>query len=423
MTLSKSVGKYATYLLLFFISALKRTKATVSQCMVATDFLLSQDSGELKIGRDILWQEFNRNCEKNDGCPVVMDEIFTTTTLDFNQMRSTSEYQEVIDACEATGTEEFPSSICTVSSELLLMNVQDDKNGEAVDDFYVNNEPVCFPFQCTQHQVALFHNAPLGCEPDKQTCMVYNLNYGDCGQRKEGAGVGNCVLYSKEIAKDEVLEEKFASLRAAAGLECVNSKLSGGKGPTCQIEAKPVKVTSGVNFKASEDENYYKNFVHACNNAGGDLCQMSATNRMRGKTGFINLDLIGDFNDYPICLPKSCSRAEKEVVTTQRIGDMVIHQINKIVESHARRKLFPGPMDWNIEDFAFRRLQSDSDSTSTSHDYKCPLANLEVCEFLVTDFHCANSQKSVTSPSSSASTMFLGRFLIVALTIASGMLI
>ena len=398
---------------IILLSSLTETKATISQCTVKSNFLLTDNDAKLRISYDAMMDTYHEACTPGNFCPTVMDEIFTTTHLNFDKLMDTNEYEDAKMACESIGTDDAPTTLCRANSELLLYNDQDDSNGEAVDDFYVQNEPVCFPFECGQKQVGLFHNNPLGCDPDSMNCLVFSLDIANCGKRPEGAGIGNCVKHAKDLQRNEEFSDKMNLLHSAAGMQCIESKLDKGDNEVCTVESKPVNVTIGKNFRQFEDNPAYLDFIDTCKEMKGATCHMSAMIKLKGRTGFINMDLVGDYNDYPICLHNTCSREEMEIVTTNKIGDSIVKEINKIVESHARRKLLPDlNLEWNVDDFVVRRLQD------TAGDYECPLNGLEVCEFLVSDFYCEGVQTVVGKSSSSTSSLSVGTIFA---TIALGL--
>jgi len=391
--------------------------------MAATTFFLTENNDKIKDANDLMWEQFHETCTEKKSCPIEMDDIFTTTRLDFDKLADSKEYNEVRKACESIGTDEFPTTLCTANSELLLYNSQDDTNGEAVDDFFIGNEPICFPYQCGTKQIELFHTSPLGCDPDTMTCMVYNLGEATCGTRPDNAGVGNCVRFARELEKDEDYTDKMTLLQSAAGLQCIQSKLTKGKNTVCEIESKPVKVTLGQNFRPFEDDPSYSNFVDTCNDMRGATCHMSAMVRMKGRTGYVNMDLTGDYNKYPFCLPYSCSREEMEIITTKRIGDGIVHEINKIVQNHARRKLLPElELNWTVNEFPMRRLQQDLEDEED--DYECPIAELDVCDFLVSDFYCEGFDVALESTlGTSSSTSLTSGSFVAAIAVAGGLLI
>lgn len=353
-----------------------------------------------------MWSEFKASCEGNNGCPLDMEEIFTTTKLDFNELIGTDEYTAVVNACLDVGNDAEPSTLCRADSELLLYNGQDDQNGEAVDDFYVYNEPVCFPYQCTHKQIQLFHDNPLGCDPETMNCLVYHMESAECGTRPSGAGIGNCVLHGKTFDDNEALTAAKTALQAKAGMNCIKGKLQEDNNDICNMESKPVTISMGKNFRTFEESSHYGDFLNACSQADGLTCHMSALVTMKGQTGFINMDLTGDFNDYPMCLPKTCTTGEREVITTKKIGDEIVLDINKIVESHGRRKLM-AQFDSAEDVFPLRNLQNEG--------FNCPLKGLEVCDFVVSDFYCVESvdplATSAQSSSSSLTSAVSGSFV------------
>lgn len=417
---SSSITKREVLLAVLTASAFVGSTATVSQCMVATDILATENSSKLRSANDVMWEEFNQECEDSNGCPLTMDEIFLTSRLNFDALAHTPQYRELKNACERIGADDKPTTLCKADSELLVYNGQDGENGQAVDDFYISNEPVCFPFECGQKQIDLFHTSPLGCDPTLQSCVVYHMDPGKCGKRAEGAGSGNCVKHSKDLQKNKEYVAKLNELHAMAGMNCIQSKMNDGVNEICQVESKPVKITMGKNFRIFEDKKSYQDFFDACSEANGLTCHVSAMVSLKGNAGFLNMDLTGDYNDYPVCLANTCSREEMEIVSTKQIGDGIIHEVNKIVESHAKRKLLPQlKVD---DDFNFRRLEATGDE-------QCPFAKLDTCEFTVTDFYCAgisdvmhgNTMMQSSSSFKSSSLAANGSFM-AAMAVAGGML-
>lgn len=371
-----------------------------------------------------MWSTFEESCGDTGSCLIEQAPISATTHLNYFNMKGTEQYDNVKAACQSLGTADEPAVLCHVNSELDVTNGATGEN-LVTDKFFSRREPVCFPFQCGQNQVSLAHKTPLGCDPDTAGCNIIEME-AECPTRKEGAGSGNCNKYSDNFAKDEALTDAVINLNSVVGMECLDYK-NDGSNEVCASTTEPIALTAAMNFRAFETEEVYRKFQDACFDAEGEMCYISLTAKIEGEIVFFNIDLSGDYNDYPMCFPLACDLEDREEVAKETVGKDIAHKVSVAMKSGARRlsEKLGRELD---EEFTVKALQ-------TNDEEYCPVRGMDKCQVLVSDFYCykrVDDQifpvdgaylKSTTGSSSASTLTAAAGSVAVAVAMAGGVLL
>lgn len=354
------------------------SSATSPQCIAAKNNLdnYAQDATLYK-SIQTMWDTFNDKCDIDNSCVFEVEPVAAITHLNFNKLKDSDQYASFERACGELGTEEFPSTVCTVSSKLTVSNGASG-TGQITDKFTAKNEPVCFPYQCKENQVDMVHGQPLGCDPEKTDCIL-EAEDAVCPERPLGAGDGNCHKYSGVHSDNEELMRATNALSSKASMACVSFKKSDEEDAICTSETAPIKVSIAQHIRTFERDSTYKDYLQTCYEKNAETCYMSMSVKMQGPVGFFALDLVADYNDYPACLPAECNSEEKTDMVKELIAADVSQKMNQGMAEGLRRKLV-AETGLDIDEEIFMR--------ALEHDDVCPAIGMDVCEFTVMDFYC-----------------------------------
>ena len=398
---------------------LQRAFSQSPECRQMSEDLENGDNYEnLSSATSTMWDKYYKICENDDSCIFNIEPVSATTHLNFAKLKKTDQYQSVVDACAALGTENKPTSLCTVNSRLTVTSGEGSST-PILDKFTAKREPVCFPYQCTDDQVDIVHGKPLGCDPEVTECILQSER-AVCSDRPEGAGSGNCHMYAGIVNDDETLTSAITALSSKASMACVNFGQDDDDDPICVSETAPIKIYLSKHFRTFEADPAYRSYLNSCYDVDSHTCYMSMAVKMQGQVGFFSLDLIGDYNDYPVCMPKTCTADEKIEHATAIIQKDVGEKMREGMAAGFRRKLSESNVEISEEDVN-RMLQTGSDN--------CPAVGMSICNFQVMDFYCVErgtETGSLTMGSSDAYNVntnykpFLGA---MGLAVAGGMLV
>lgn len=407
-------------LMIFVTSNVIRSAYSASpECQQMTlDLEKGENYDGLNSATSTMWDKFYKTCETDDSCVFDIKPVAATTHLNFSKLKRTDQYQSVIDACSALGTDKKPTTLCAVNSKLTV------KSGEGTatpisDKFTAKREPVCFPYQCSENQVDIVHGKPLGCDPELTECELES-EIAICPDRPEGAGAGNCHTYADIINDDETLTSAITALSSKASMACVNFGQDDDDEPICVSETAPIKIYLSKHFRTFEADPSYRSYLDSCYGTDSHTCYMSMAVKMQGQVGFFDLDLIGDYNDYPLCMPKTCTADEKIEHATNLIQKDVGEKMREGMASGFRRKLSESSIDISEDDIK-RMLQTGANN--------CPAVGMSICNFQVMDFYCVErgtETGSLTIGSSDANSMTKNSKSFLAamgLAVAGGMLV
>lgn len=397
------------------------TEASVSQCKI-NNGALHKDNPTLGEASDNMWKKFDETCDQEDRCTLKVGDETAVTRLDYGGMRGTDEYNAVKKACKALGTDEFPTSLCHVNSELEVVGKTETQSVQ----FFAKKEPVCFAYQCGGNQVELVEKSPLGCNPETHGCVIH-AEEATCKDRPEGAGSGNCKKFQEVINDDKTYLDAKDKLNVATGSHCQIGSQGDG---VCKNEIKPIQITVGENFRTFESDETFLEYTDACYDAGGHTCYMSLNSRIVGQVVIFNLDVTGDYNDFPVCFPADCNHQDKETYAKELLAANMANKISGSLKNFVvRRRLSEedefDANDDQIQEHIRRVLQTDSNTEA------CPLGMKE-CEAQVVDFFCTDRDgkhvETVTlTPaqlaSSSASTGVAVGSFVAAIAMAGDMLL
>ena len=381
--------------LLAIVSCVQLTEATLNECKLLNGDLHKSDE-KLTKASDDMWSKFEETCETTQRCVLEVGDEEAITTLNYRAMRKTEQYDAVKKACKDLGTDEFPTSLCKINSELEV------PAGKHNVQFFAKKEPVCFAYQCAEKQVELVDKSPLGCDMETHSCVVHSEN-AVCPERPEGAGTGNCKKFQEVINDDVTYKQAKDALNMATGSHCEAPGNATNDDSVCQYEIKPIQITVGENFRTFENDDTFLKYADACYDAGGQTCYMSLNSRIVGQVVVFNLDVTGDYNDFPVCFPSECAHEDKEAYAKELLATNMANKISDSLKDRIMRRRLNN--DHDVEDFDFnehfqRVLQYDSNGDP------CPLGMKE-CDATVVDFFCTgrdgNAIQTVdlTMPSSS----------------------
>jgi len=357
-----------------------RTALSVEmKCQKMTEDLSNvNDSAVLDAATKTMWHTFNDSCSDNMSCTFEVKPVAATTNLNFGKMKGTNQYDAVKDACSALGTDESPTTLCTVNSKLTINSGSESEGTPVSDRFKSKREPVCFPYQCTEKEVDIVHGNPLGCDPDLTECVL-EAEDAKCPDRPDGAGSGNCHKYSEVVNDDETLTSAITVLSSKASMACVSFQQDDDEDAICTSETAPIQIYLAQHFRTFETDITYENYLNSCYDTNAQTCYMSMAVKMQGEIGFFALDLLGDYNDYPLCMPSICSSDEKIKHASNLIKQDVGVKMREGMSQGFRRKLSNSGIDLS-DDSINRMLQNGEDG--------CPAVGMEICDFQVMDFYC-----------------------------------
>lgn len=377
------------------------------QCSAAKDSLQStSDNAALTQATKHMWKSFENQCADDGSCVFEIDPISATTHLNFGKLKDTDQYAAVKQACADLSTDESPTTLCTVNSRLTVSNGAEG-TGAISDKFVAKKEPVCFPLQCEESQVDIVHAQPLGCDPDSTECDL-KAETAVCPDRGDGAGSGNCHKFSGIVNNDQTLTDAITALSSKASLACVSFSTDDDEDPICTSQTDPIKIKMSHNTRSFESHKAYNEYMNACYDANGQTCYMSMSVKMQGEVGFFSIDMTGDYNDYPVCLPEECMSDEKIEITSKLISNDVGDKVKQGVSNG-----FEGGRRLEVERF----LQRND---------LCPAIGMDVCDFTVMDFYCvARGAETgiLTMASSDASTVTASFAAAMGMVVAGGMLL
>jgi len=351
--------------------------AEKKECNFSVDKMLPDDE-VLAKATSTMWNSFETSCESTSSCIFEHEPVQARTHLDYGAMRDSENYIASRKACKELGTEDAPSSFCHVNSELHVSNGETGSK-LVIDKFFAKKEPVCFPYQCGNGQWGKAHPKPLGCDPDTTTCSILNVQV-DCPNRPEGVGNGNCIKVAAEFAQDSAYNEAKDLLNAEVGTHCMDN-LVDIDNSICVSTTEPIGITLMQNFRKFEKSNDYKTFKDACYGVGGDLCYMSLTAKIEGELLFFNIDLSGDYNDYPMCFPSVCGAEDRMKIQTERIGNDLSEKVEHSIKIRGNdRRLGEDVIAALDEEIEKRSLQID--------EPYCPIKGMDKCAIVVADYYC-----------------------------------
>jgi len=379
--MSPNINKDSVYVMLILaaVTCTQFTTASLDQCRLLNGDLHKSNEA-LSQASDDMWAKFDETCDSTDRCVLEVGEEQAVTRLHYKGMRGTDEYDAVKKACKALGTDEFPTSLCKVNSELEV------PNGDHPVSFFATKEPVCFAYQCGENQVELVDRSPLGCNPTTHSCIIHS-EHADCPARPAGAGVGNCNKFQEAIDTGVAYKQAKDSLNMAAGSYCRTPGNETNDGTVCEYEVKPIQIMVGENFRTFENDVTFLTYTDACYDAGGETCFMSLNSRIVGQVVVFNLDVTGDYNDFPVCFPSGCSHEDKEAYAKEILATNMANKISDTLKDHIMDRRLSGEFDSNEENVDInehlikRLLQLDSNGDP------CPLG-MQECDATVVDFFC-----------------------------------
>lgn len=357
-------------------SSVSTTSAVESlQCSAAKEELVQTQS--LNSATQQMWDTYGKMCTLENSCVFQVDPVAATTNLNFERLEATPQYDDLREACEKLGTPEFPSSLCLVDSDLTVSNGATG-SGAVKDHFTAKNEPVCFPYQCTHRQVDMVHGNPLGCDPEKTDCIL-DAEEAVCGVRPSGAGAGNCFRHAEIHNNDPDLISAINALSSKASMACVSFQTDDALNPICTTETNPIHIQIAQHMRKFEANIDYDKYLSECYDAGGQTCFISVAARMEGQVGFFRVDVTGDYNDYPTCLPGDCTSDEKKDFMRRLVADDVGRKIRDGMKDGFRRHL--------TSETELQLHEEELDRILQGEDY-CPGVGMELCNFNVIDFYC-----------------------------------
>ena len=349
---------------------------SITECKMRNG-ALHRENEALEQASNEMWAKFDETCETTDRCVVNVGDEVAVTRLNYINMRHTEQYEAVKKTCSDLGTEEFPTTLCKVNSRLEVPN--DQRNVQ----FFAKREPVCFAYQCSEKQIELVERSPLGCNPETHDCIIHSEE-ADCPERAEGAGGGNCKLFQKAINEDKNYTDAKDALNIAAGSYCTETE--DDDDDVCEYEVQPIQITVGENFRSFENDETFLNYAEACYDAGGQTCYMSLNSRIVGQVVVFDLDVTGDYNDFPACYPSDCAHEDKEALAKETLASNMADKISDALSGFIVRRRLSGEEvedlhEESIKEHIKRVLQTDSNGVP------CPLGMTE-CEATVVDFFC-----------------------------------
>lgn len=389
--------------------------ASVDECKLQSGELHRSDE-RLASASNSMWDKFETTCETSDRCVLNVGQETAVTHLNYMHLRGTDEYEAVKKACVNLHEDDSSTALCKVNSELEVPN-----NNKPVF-FYAKAEPICFAFQCAEKQVDLVERSPLGCDPETQSCVIHSEE-AHCPDRGDGSGQGNCRLYQKRIEDDETYQNAKTALNNLAGSYCDANEDSDDE--ICSYEVKPIQITVGENFREFEYDDTFLEYEDACYDAGGQTCYMSLSSRIVGKVVLFDLDVTGDYNDFPACFPADCEHKDKEKIAKERLAENMASKIsNSLQDMMVRRQLTEiDEHSAGLQEHIKRVLQSDE------KDEPCPLG-MELCDTKVVDFFCTGSDgipvevvNLKAAPESSSSSLSAATGLFLATMAGGGLLL
>lgn len=367
------------YAALYILSAEIVSGVNVEVCRGERNALFSNP--DLAASTPAMWKAYDDNCQDENMCEYVAEPFGAVSKVDFREMKDSSYYKNIKQTCKALGTDEYPTSLCHVDSELLVTT-----NG-VTDTFTVHGEPVCFAYQCHESQADLADVKPLGCDESQGTCEIKKL-VARCDDRADGAGNGNCPKHQETINSDQTYITSKQMLDSEAGMACIDFKTDGDN-PVCNTETDPVKLNIAENYRRFEDYDEYKRFATACYDAGGETCFLSSVSRVVGDVVFFSIDVTADHNEYPMCFPDDssvCSPEDKLEVAKDLLGREIGKKIQKTAlvggsPGYGNRHLSQSHYE-QISEVVTRSLQGEYDGQ------ECPQDGMKECSMVVSDFYC-----------------------------------
>lgn len=378
------------------------------QCAAAKDTLFNIDS--LSSASELMWKTYEKMCDLENSCIFTVEPVAATTHLNFERLEQTTQYDNLREACDKLGTPEFPSSLCTVNSDLTVSNGASG-TGAVRDHFTARNEPVCFPYECTHRQVEMVHGNPLGCDPEKTDCIL-DAEEADCGTRPAGAGSGNCFRYAEMFNSDDNLVSSINALSSKASMACVSFQTDDALNPICATETNPIKINIAQHMRKFEANLEYDKYISECYDSGGQTCFISVAAKLEGQVGFFEIEVRGDYNDYPACLPGDCDSEEKKAFMRKLVADDVGRKIRDGMADGFRRHLTSETELQLHKDELDRFLQNGDDY--------CPGVGMEICDFKIMDFYCI-ARGTQTGPLTMGGTSDATRSAITSASFAAAM--
>lgn len=382
----------------FVLASIWNSSLGESACRGLRNEFLAQNT-EVARFTDAMWNNYADTCEEDGNCSLEITPASAVTHLNYAPLKDSVHYDKIRTVCNNLGSNDNPTTLCHVNSEMVVSN---DATGSKLitDKFIIRREPVCFAYQCQTAQAALAHPYPLGCDPERTTCTV-SETHAECGNRPEGAGVGNCKLYSDKISKDEDLIDAYTELYSDVGVECFDYK-SDGHNEVCTTISEPVGLSLTKKLRPFKTSNIFKSFENACFNADGEVCYMSLNAQIEGEIVAFNFDLAVDINEYPMCFPRTCSGDGMLYQARDAIGKDISRVINDQMRKNRRLKnVFPPELD---------RLLQDNEESEW-----CPVGGMDKCNIVVVDFYCKKGSgeetvKNVATGSSTTTTITSSAF-------------
>jgi len=398
--------------LLLLVAGLKASIATqtLSECKKLNGSFHRENEELEKVATE-MWQKYDETCDTTDRCVLEVGDQVAVTRLTYMNMRGTEQYDAVKKACQDLSTDDAPTTLCRVNSELEVPG--DERNVM----FFAKREPVCFAYACSEKQAEMVEKAPLGCDPTTHNCIIHSED-ADCGTRPDGAGQGNCKLHQKAIDEDPAYSEAKDALNIAAGSYCKQTEDESNA--ICEYEVKPIQITVGENFRTFENDETFLRYTDACYDAGGQTCYMSLNSKIVGEVVVFNLDVTGDYNDFPVCFPAECAHEDREAIAKEHLATNMANKISDALGDFVVRRRLSGEsveeMNVNeMRDHLKQRLLATNSDGET-----CPLGMKE-CEANVVDFFCTGRDgievdivKLTASPATTISNA-LGTFLTATL--------
>jgi len=346
------------------------TTASVETCELALGDMHGV-SEELEKASTEMWAGYELSCQASKICEVKGSLTRGSISLNFRELRANDDYADLRKKCLATGTDEMPTTLCKVDTEMKLQNVK--------FPYTVRKEPVCWPFECREDQVELVETYPMGCDPKSETCGIITQK-AVCPDRPTGAGTGNCNMGSNNMANNRNITQAKAKLVIDAEKNCegVTDK-NPGNSKICSFEKASIDTVVTENFRPYQSTAAYRNYLERCYDAEGQTCFLSMTMKLTGNI-YYDINGFGDYNDIPGCFPASCEYGEKEEIMKERVGKLMGEKISNSINNSllgGGRRLHE--VETALAELASRNLEGE----------KCPLGMKE-CTTTVVDFYCTN---------------------------------
>lgn len=378
------------------------TADPTSSCKLANGDLHRSELGD---SSKKMWSRYEEVCYDANLCSATVEDVPIITNIDYPTLKEDAEWVQLRRACKAledSGT--VGTTMCRVTSRFTA------SSGGEKFDFYIKKEPVCFAEMCDEGDVDIVDPHPFSCDPSRYNCELLSIK-ADCPNPEDRVSSRTKCKENQNIIDNDAdyqAAKRALEAKAAAACDKENPDTS-----VCVVEnddnAK-VKMMLSESFRAFEVDPSYSEYMNSCYDHGGQTCYLSLTMRLIGQIVIYDLDVTGDYNDFPACFPAECDMESKEAILKERLAEKMADQMSELLID--RRSLREGDAPFPLDKAAISRiLQNSGDGEA------CALG-LEHCEAVVNDFYCTGADgteinmlgsgyKSTSSGSTPAEYSFL----------------